>query len=300
MLDRLTKINIYVLSRPVAITIGSVIFTLVAATDYLTPYELNLTAFYLFVILLVTWNCGWRWGLGFSVLSFGIPLVMGSLVGNPYSEPVYFYIDNATRLISYLVTLALTSQLKSQHEREKDSARLDYLTGIANQKGFYEALSVEIARHRREKSPLSVAYLDCDNFKEVNDRSGHKEGDRLLESVARTLKAHVRKTDLTGRLGGDEFAIVLANTDRDSAVNAVDKLKRELDALMSAQGWPVTFSIGLGIFPGVPASEDEIISFTDKLMYRVKSSGKNNVLTDEFAAPVESRQTSAAMRESRA
>ena len=143
---------------------------------------------------------------------------------------------------------------------------------------------------------MSVAYLDCDNFKAVNDRSGHKEGDRLLESVARTLKAHVRKTDVTGRLGGDEFAIVLANTGHDSAVTVVNKLNRELDALMSSQGWPVTFSIGVGIFPGVPASEDEIISFTDKLMYRVKSSGKNNVLTQILNVTPDSGQSPASMR----
>jgi len=182
-----------------------------------------------------------------------------------------------------MVALGLASQLKVQHEHEKNSARLDYLTGIANQKGFYEALSVEIARHRREQSPLSVAYLDCDNFKQVNDRFGHKEGNRLIESVAQRIKAHLRKTDVIGRIGGDEFAIVLSKTDKDRAVNVIENLKRELNALMAEHGWPVTFSIGLGIFPSVPDSEDQIISFTDQLMYRVKASGKNNVLTETFA-----------------
>lgn len=85
MLDRLTKINIYVLSRPAAIAIGFAIFTLVVATDYLTPYELNLTPFYLFVILLVTWNCGWRWGLAFSIISCVVTLVMGNLYGRSLS-----------------------------------------------------------------------------------------------------------------------------------------------------------------------------------------------------------------------
>jgi diguanylate cyclase (GGDEF)-like protein len=283
MLDRLTRINIYTLSRPAAVVIGVATFTLVVAADYLTTYELSLTPFYLFVILLVTWNCGWKWGLGFAFLSFAAPIVIGNLVGYPYSEPIYFYIDNANRLISYLVALGLTSQLNIMHEREKNSARLDYLTGIANQKGFYEAIRVEIARHRRGKSPLSVAYLDCDNFKDVNDRFGHKEGDRLLGTVAQTLRGHLRRTDVIGRLGGDEFAIVLSNTDKDRAINVVDKLRHELNAIMAEHGWPVTFSVGLGIFKNAPESEDEIISFTDKLMYRVKSSGKNNVLTEVFA-----------------
>ena len=283
MLDRLTRINVFVLGRMAALILGLALFIFIVITDYITTYELSLSPFYLFVILLVTWNCGWQWGLVFSALSFGAPLVIGNIEGSPYSEPIYFYIDNANRLISYLVALGLTSQLKAQHAHERESARQDYLTGLANPKGFYEAFSVEIARHRREKSPLSVAYFDCDNFKEVNDRFGHKEGDRLLEKVGKTLRANLRKTDVIGRLGGDEFAVVLSNTDKDRAVSAIDKLRQELNAAMAEHGWQVTFSIGLGIFKSVPGSEDEMISFTDKLMYRVKSSGKNNLLTEVFA-----------------
>ena len=286
MLGRLTRINIFVLSRPAALGLGFAIFILVVATDNLTTYELSLSPFYLFVVLLVTWNCGWKWGLGFAVLSFVSQVANGYLTGYPYSDPLYFHINNVNRLISYVVTLGLTAQLKIQHEREKDSARRDYLTGLANQKGFYEALDVEIARHRREKSPVAVAYLDCDNFKEVNDRFGHTAGDRLLESIAQTLRVNLRKTDVIGRLGGDEFAIVLSKTDNDRAVHVIDKLRRELDGTMAGHGWPVTFSIGLGIFASVPKSADEIISFCDKLMYQVKSSGKNNILTKIFATPL--------------
>ncbi len=123
--------------------------------------------------------------------------------------------------------------------------------------------------------------MDCDNFKEINDRFGHKEGDRLLEKIAQTPKANLRKTDMIGRLGSDEIVVVLSNTGKNHAPEAVEKLRRELNLAMTEQGWPVTFSVGLGIFYVVPESVDEMISFTDKLMYRVKSSGKNNILTDE-------------------
>jgi diguanylate cyclase (GGDEF)-like protein len=255
----------------------------VVAVDYVTTYELGFTSIYLFIVLLVTWNCGWEWGLAFVVMSFAAQVEIGDLGISAYSNPIYHYIRSANRLISFLIALGLTTQLKILHLREKEAARLDHLTGISNQKGFYEALGVEIARHRREQIPMSVAYLDCDDFKQVNDRSGHKAGDRLLENLAQLLKANLRKTDVIGRLGGDEFAIVLANTDKDRAVAVIDKLRRELDALMTAHGWPVTFSIGVGVFARVPVSEDEIISFTDKLMYRVKASGKKNILTEEFA-----------------
>lgn len=281
MPHRPTRVNFFVLSPRVALALGCALYILIVITDYLTTYELTLSPFYLFVILLVTWSCGWAWGLCFCVLSFGAPLIIGDFEGSPYSEQIYFYVDNANRLISYLVALGLTAQLKAQFENERDSARQDYLTGLANPKGFYESFKIEIARHRREKKPLSIAYLDCDNFKDINDRFGHKEGDRLLERTAQTLKANLRKTDVIGRLGGDEFAVVLSNTGKNHAIEAVEKLRRELSLAMAEQGWPVTFSVGLGIFYAVPESEDEMISFTDKLMYRVKSSGKNNILTDE-------------------
>ena len=280
----LTRLNIFVLGPRAALVLGVLLFLSIVVADYVTSYELSLTPFYLFVVLLVTWNCGSTAGFVFSVLAFVTPLIIGIEFGNPYSEPIYFYVDNRNRLISYLVAWVLTAQLKKQHEQERDFARKDYTTGLANQKGFYEAFTVEMARHRRENIPLSIAYLDCDNFKEVNDRFGHREGDRLLESIAKTLKANLRKTDVTGRLGGDEFAIVFCNTGEQDAVIAVGKLKKELDAVMAENHWPVTFSVGLGIFNRVLASEDAMISFTDKLMYRVKSAGKNNVSIEVFEA----------------
>ena len=284
MSERFLKINIYSLDRRIALVAAVVLFAATVSVDYVTSYELSLAPFYLFIVLLVTWNCSWKTGLLFAVMSFAAPTIMGELGGSPYSEPLYFYIDNANRLISYLVAMALTTQLKAQHEREKHSARRDYLTGLANLKGFYEELNVELARHRREKAPLSVAYVDCDNFKAVNDKCGHREGDRLLEEVAKILRSNVRKTDVVGRLGGDEFALVLSKTDQAAAANVIEKLRGDLAARMAQDNWPVTFSIGLAIFPSVPASEDEVILCADRLMYRVKTSGKNNVLAEIYPA----------------
>ena len=283
MLDRLTHFDLFSIRRGNAFLLGCAMFVAVVALDYSTTYELSLTPFYLFIVILVGWNCGWKPGLVFAMASSAAPVLIGDFSGYLYSEPLYFYVDNANRLILYLVALGLTSQLKAQHEREKQSARRDHLTGLANPKGFYEALSIEIARHRRQRIPLAVAYFDCDNFKLVNDRFGHNEGDRLLEGIGRVLKENLRKTDVIGRLGGDEFAVVLTNTDQRSAVEAVGKLRRELDTLMREYHWPVTFSVGIGIFSRVPESEDTVIRFTDNLMYRVKEAGKNDILSEEFA-----------------
>jgi diguanylate cyclase (GGDEF)-like protein len=88
-------------------------------------------------------------------------------------------------------------------------ARVDYLTHIPNKLGFDEQLKIEIARHRRDRNPFAVAYIDCDNFKSVNDTRGHAAGDRVLKVVAETARANLRVTDVFARLGGDEFAVIL-------------------------------------------------------------------------------------------
>ena len=281
----LRGLNIFELPRPAALAGGAALFLMAVIVDYATTYELTMTTFYMFVVLMVTWNCRWKWGLAFAVSSFAVPVVIGSLTGHPYSSPVYFYIASVNRLVSYLVALGLTEQLRRRLEHEKESARLDHLTGIANQRGFYEALEVEVVRHRRDRTPLAVVYIDCDNFKQVNDTAGHREGDRLLRNVAQTVRVNVRRTDVTARMGGDEFALVLSTADRDRALAVIDKLKRELDAMVARGGWPVSFSMGVAVFMTIPESADAIVSAADRLMYRVKTSGKNDVQTEVIDGP---------------
>jgi diguanylate cyclase (GGDEF)-like protein len=277
MWEALKNRDIHAIGPRGTLAIAVVLFALVCLTDYFTTYELALTPFYLFITVLVTWNCGWRWGIVFALLSVPTVVLQDEWSEQVYSDRIYFYVDNANRLICYLVALVLAERLKRQNEADKNSARIDFLTGIANQKGFYEALGIEIARHRRLKQPLALAYLDCDNFKLINDRHGHAEGDRLLAEVAGTLKHNVRKTDVVARLGGDEFALILVDADLDQAQHIAGKLNDELKSRMAAANWPVTFSIGVGVFPVVPDSEDEIVRFADRIMYAVKDSGKDRV-----------------------
>jgi len=215
---------------------------------------------------------------------------MGIEFGNPYSERVYFFIDNANRLISYLVALALTAQLKKQHEQEKDFARKDYTTGLANQKGFYEAFTIEMARHRRENIPLSIAYLDCDNFKEVNDRFGHLFGDRALVAVCRALEDTFRATDLLVRLGGDEFVGILPDTDCDAASKAVERLLERARALRvehASSSCGLTLSVGIAAFVDsgkAPQSEAEtLLAEADRNLYAAKAAGRDRVVA---SAPV--------------
>ena len=91
-------------------------------------------------------------------------------------------------------------------------ARTDFLTGASNARAFYDQAQMEMSRLQRSGQPLSIAYIDLDNFKKVNDTRGHNEGDRVLKTVVETLKQTLRGGDFIARLGGDEFAVLLPST----------------------------------------------------------------------------------------
>lgn len=161
------------------------------------------------------------------------------------------------------------------HERQL--ARNDFLTGIPNNKSFYERLDEEIERSQRYGFPLTIAYLDCDNFKTVNDTKGHSEGDALLMAAANLIQKIIRKTDMAARLGGDEFAVLFPGAGPEGAKVALAKLGRDLNQLMVDREWAVTFSIGAVTFNSVLGTCDDVVREADQMMYRVKMHGKNRI-----------------------
>jgi diguanylate cyclase (GGDEF)-like protein len=169
-------------------------------------------------------------------------------------------------------------QLREALEVEKELARIDPLTTLANRRAFFEATEAEAARAGRFGQTVTLAYLDVDNLKHMNDNYGHSVGDSVLKYVARTLRACVRATDFPARLGGDEFALLLPNTDFPAAQAVLNKLRQKLLETVEHEGWPVTFSIGAAVFgtPVPPCSQ--MLTIADGIMYSVKSRGKNAVL----------------------
>ncbi len=154
-------------------------------------------------------------------------------------------------------------------------ARRDSLTGIANRQAFIDQVEKERERSRRYAHPLTIVYLDCDDFKTVNDTFGHRTGDAALRTVAETMVNTMRGTDTAARLGGDEFGILLPETGEQAAAEAVGKLRGVLLAAMEKNGWRITFSIGVAAFSSPADSADEMLSKADALMYGVKDGSKN-------------------------
>ncbi|HLQ51832.1 MAG TPA: diguanylate cyclase, partial [Terriglobales bacterium] len=152
-------------------------------------------------------------------------------------------------------------------EAEKKLARCDVLTDLANRRAFYERAEQERKRAARYGRPLSLAYIDLDNFKQINDTRGHDACDQVLTNVATVLKNNLRAEDLAARLGGDEFALLLPEAGDAAAAFVIHKLHRLLTAAMQERNFPVTFSMGLVTYDGVPQNIEEMVQKADDLMY---------------------------------
>jgi len=160
---------------------------------------------------------------------------------------------------------------------EKDLARRDDITGALNSRAFREVLSYESKRSRRSRLPLTVVYIDLDGFKKVNDLLLHSTGDKVLRVVAETMKSTLREMDSVSRLHGDEYALLLPETSAENARVVLDKLRVALKSSMKANGWKITFSIGVVTFKNPPDTPDYLINEADKVMLSVKKTGKNRV-----------------------
>ena len=174
--------------------------------------------------------------------------------------------------------------LKLQDELSQLSGvvRIDQLTGVLNRRGMDEAFNTEIARYRRSGESLSVALLDIDNFKSLNDQHGHAAGDAALKHLAAVVRRTVRPTDIVSRMGGEEFVVILPNTSLSEAITTMSRLQRSLTKeyfLGNNQKLLVTFSAGVALF----REEDDVTSIllrADQAMYLAKKSGKNRVMTE--------------------
>ena len=133
---------------------------------------------------------------------------------------------------------------------------------------------------RRYGGPLSLAYLDLDDFKRVNDERGHAAGDDVLRAVADALRSQLRPTDLVARLGGDEFVVLLPHTDREGAFEAMARVRTVL-----ASTQVIGFSVGVIQVDHAIGSIDDLLGRADELMYEAKQTKKRRDPSTEAAAP---------------
>jgi diguanylate cyclase (GGDEF)-like protein len=260
------------------------ITVLIAILDHMTGYEVSLSIFYLGPVAFAAWLAG-RWpGLAVALVSAGVWLVADFTAGHEYTQPWIPYWNATVRLGFFGVTAYLLASLRDHLASERRLARLDPLTGVLNGRAFEEEGGRLLALAGRRGHLTTIAYLDLDNFKAVNDTLGHHGGDELLRAVAQSLVDGVRRTDLVARLGGDEFALFLPETDADTARTVIARLQARLADVQRSDGRPVSLSIGVGTFATAPPTLDDAIHVVDELMYRVKGGGKGDVAFQLFGA----------------
>lgn len=165
--------------------------------------------------------------------------------------------------------------------RQYESATRDSLTSCFNKKYFTDRLPSEYAFARRQNKPLSLAMIDVDHFKKLNDTFGHPAGDYVLQYVAKLAQSCVRMDDILTRYGGEEFALIMRGATPESAFIAAERVRRTVEAAhfsFEGESMHVTVSIGVATWntgDDDPETTDEMVRLADEYLYRAKNNGRN-------------------------
>ena len=264
--------------RPTLLVVGLILITACRWGDATGRLSLATTWLFAALLLLAGWSCSRNAALGLtliSLLAWGWIDVSGAAV---WTEAL------SGQLVRLAVALGLVAWMSRLRERLVEAyrlARLDSLTGLPNRQALVEALEAELSRTRRLGRPFSVALLDCDGFKGINDRYGHLAGDEVLRRIGLGLRQHTRPYDCVGRLGGDEFLLVLSEVDSENAVLIAERLRHFVE-----REYPeLTFSLGVVTFRTADFDWDECIQQADDAMYAAKRRGPDQTRFEVVDGP---------------
>ena len=264
-------------SKSFLLALGLLLVLLQSVVNYLSGPDIAFFIFYLLPVSLVAWLVSRRAAIFVSLASTAGYFVTEQLIGHFDERPLFPYFNALVQLGAFLFVAYFVSALRRSHQHERELARTDDLTGALNRRSFFEASQQEINRARRHRHPFTVAYMDVDDFKLINDRYGHSIGDEVLRSVTHTIKGTIRETDMVARLGGDEFVILMPETGEAAAQAVVARVHINIMNMFHEQGWPITFSIGVVTWATPPRTVDIMLKQADDAMYEVKNNGKNQV-----------------------
>jgi len=235
--------------------------------------------------------------LSWTFMAAGIAVVF-LMTDKPLAMPMNGYIERVITMLALLITIGRftfvglygsmmretlyksSNALKRAYAKIEELAQFDELTGALNRRTIMAALNEEMARTVRTKAPCSVAIIDLDHFKRINDEFGHLAGDETLRTFAITLFANIRGIDKLGRYGGEEFLLILPETPPDAARRTLDRLRTiisELDWGAISSGMTVAMSVGVSGVRDDDAA-DTVLARADAALYRAKAAGRNRVL----------------------
>ncbi|MDC0663584.1 GGDEF domain-containing protein [Marinobacter sp. SS21] len=260
------------------------IMVLIVFFQIMLGRNFDMAPIYIFPIVLSCWYGTKKSGVALSILSVLVIVVLELYVSGLSVFSFAILAHGAPYLIAYPLFAMLLVNFRNVHQFEALAADTDSLTGVHSSRSFYSELANELIRAKRYSHEFSLAYIDVDNFKNVNDSFGHAVGDQLLREVAKCLVSSLRSTDIVARLGGDEYACLLPETEQHAAKAAFSKAIKCLDNKMKMHGWLVSFSVGVATFENFPEEIDEVMDFADQLMYSVKNENKNNISYEVYTS----------------
>jgi len=201
----------------------------------------------------------------------------------PYPYGIFGWSNEISRLIMMLTASALSLALVSRSQRLLQMATSDPLTGLFNRGYAEDRFAIELSRARRYGKVLTLAVIDADRFKALNDTHGHAAGDFVLKKIGALLRDSFRQSDTTARYGGEEFVVLLPETDMAAARCKVESLRELVAATpiqLGAQGQSVqiTISAGLASFPDDGDDAAHLFAAADQRMFRAKREGRNRVV----------------------
>jgi diguanylate cyclase (GGDEF)-like protein len=265
------------LSRKAVVLASLAMVAIAGLADHLTGFELSFSLFYLAPIAFAAWYAGRSAGMLLAAISAAAWLAADLSAGHQYSSRAIVAWNASMRLCIFLIVSQLLCAVHGLLDAAQRFAMTDPLTGLDNRRAFFEHLDYSLALAARERRPLTLAYVDLDDFKRINDVHGHAAGDQVLRIVARTLSQALRRSDTVARMGGDEFALLLPGTDQAGAESLITKTRQALYEAFRTENARPTCSVGAVSFAEPPLDAERAIAMADRLMYEVKARGKDGV-----------------------
>jgi two-component system, cell cycle response regulator len=213
---------------------------------------------------------------------------LNSPVYAPYPYGQFDWSVQISRLIIMLTASALSLALVARSQKLLQLATTDPLTGMHNRGYVDDRFAIELSRARRYGTPLTIAVIDADHFKLLNDTHGHASGDLVLQKIGETLRSSFRQSDTAGRYGGEEFVVILPETDIETAQRKLEALRESIASTpiaLAARGEKahVTVSAGLSSFPQDAEDTSELFALADERMFQAKKQGRNRVVAGRLS-----------------
>ena len=269
--------SLFGIKPKIAVLLGFGLLLVILMIDVLSPDDYRLVLLYLFPAAIIALNAK-------SMKVVIAALIIATLFENYFLFrdgyfPVFFtkieVLNIAIRFLATLLIMWLARSLRRSQLRVNLLANTDSLTGLWNRRWARIMIEQAIARLEEAQEVFSVALIDVNDFKKINDVRGHLVGDQVLTKIAHTLMEFTVENVMFFRLGGDEFLIVASKVDQQQMHQICGDIVKTVDQTMSDSGYPVSLSIGMATYSDTARSVSEILHEVDLEMYRHKTEGKN-------------------------